>query len=130
MSNIRILIVDDNEDFSLLLSNYLTTIHEFEIIGIALNGISAINMIKESSPDVVLLDLAMPEIDGLEVLKSTKNNDGTYPLFLVVSAIGTKDIIQQALKLGADEYFLKPVQIESIISKIQGVFDLKTPPNL
>lgn len=123
MPNVRILIVDDNNDFSVLLSAFLSAVPGFEIVGIASDGLCAVEKIHETKPDVVLLDIVMPEADGLEVLRQIKLTGKNNPFVIVLSAMGMKEIYQQALSLGANRYYLKPVQMESIIKTIQEVFE-------
>ncbi len=123
MPSVRILIVDDNNDFAELLSNYLSAISGFEIVGIAADGLCAINMIYEHNPDVVLLDIVMPQADGLDVLRHIRNVGRKSPFVLIISALGVNELYQQAQALGANGYFLKPVQMDSIVETIQDVFE-------
>lgn len=126
MGIVRLLIVDDNKDFSVLLSAFFSTISGFQIVGIAADGSNAIRMINETNPDVVLLDIVMPGVDGLEVLRYIRNAGITSPFVLVLSAIGAKEIYSQAQALGANAFFQKPVRMETIARAIRDVFE-KTP---
>jgi two-component system response regulator (stage 0 sporulation protein A) len=115
--NIRVLIVDDNRDFTCILQDCLNACQDIEIVGVAENGSQAYRMIKDSQPDVLLLDIVMPAVDGLEVLKQLSNTANKMAIF-VMSALGNDSIVRNALSLGAHAYFQKPLDINAIISRI------------
>ena len=71
---ITVLIADDNQEFSKTLATYLTNQEDMEIIGIAKDGIEALSLIGEKSPDVAILDVIMPHLDGLGVLEKVNNS--------------------------------------------------------
>ena len=99
MSNkTKVMIVDDNKEFVKLLTMYINTQEDMEVVHTAYDGQDIINTIKEKSPDVLLLDIIMPERDGLDVLEDmVKNQDTTMPLTVVMSAIGQEKITQKAI---------------------------------
>ena len=117
---ITILIADDNQDFSKTLSTYLESQEDMEVIGMAKDGNEAVEMIKNAIPDVVLLDVIMPHLDGLGVLENINGikKDGK-PLCIMLSAVGQDKITQKAINLGAEYYVVKPVDIELLIKRIR-----------
>ena len=117
---ITILIADDNQDFSKTLSTYLESQEDMEVIGMAKDGNEAVEMIKNAIPDVVLLDVIMPHLDGLGVLENINGikKDGK-PICIMLSAVGQDKITQKAINLGAEYYVVKPVDIEVLIKRIR-----------
>ncbi|AKL95311.1 stage 0 sporulation protein A [Clostridium aceticum] len=117
---IRVLIVDDNEDFCDILSEYLERQEDIEVIGIAQDGLKAIEQIGEKTPDVVVLDIIMPHLDGLGVLEKLNSmNLATFPKVIILSAVGQDRITQRAISLGADYYVIKPFDFEVFIDRIR-----------
>ncbi len=117
---ITILIADDNQDFSRTLSTYLESQEDLEVIGMARDGNEAVEMIKNAIPDVVLLDVIMPHLDGLGVLENIKEvKKENKPMCIMLSAVGQDKITQQAINLGAEYYVVKPFDIELLIKRIR-----------
>lgn len=118
MSNTKVLIVDDESFIINLLKNGLTE-NGFDVIT-AENGFEAILAVEEQKPDVVITDIMMPRLTGLEFLKAIKNNPATagVPVFLI-SAMDQADMVQQGLDLGAADYITKPFKINEIIGKLR-----------
>ncbi|SNR86991.1 two-component system, response regulator, stage 0 sporulation protein A [Anaerovirgula multivorans] len=117
---ITVLIVDDNEDFCDILSEYLERQQDIEVIGVAQDGLKAIELITETAPDVVVLDIIMPHLDGLGVLeKLNKMNLQKFPKVIILSAVGQDKITQRAIGLGADYYVIKPFDFEVFIDRIR-----------
>lgn len=117
---ITILIADDNQDFSRTLSTYLESQEDMEVIGMAKDGNEAVEMIKNAIPDVVLLDVIMPHLDGLGVLENINEiKNDNKPMCIMLSAVGQDKITQQAINLGAEYYVVKPFDIELLIKRIR-----------
>lgn len=117
---IKILIADDNKDFCDILYEYLSKQEDLEIIGIAKDGIEAIEFLSKESPDVVILDIIMPHLDGLGVLeKMNSMNMEKTPKVIILSAVGQDRITQKAINLGADYYVVKPFDFEVFIKRIR-----------
>ncbi len=123
---IRILIADDNDEFCIILKDYLNNEDDFEVVSIAKNGIEALKLIKESKPDLVILDIIMPHLDGLGVLEKLNLNKDTElaPKVIVLSAVGQDKITQNAIKLGVDYYVLKPFDMDVFIRRIKEMFSI------
>lgn len=121
---INVLLVDDNKELCNLIREKLDGSAGINTIGIAADGVSAISMIRESRPDVVLLDMIMPNLDGLGVLEWIAGEKTVKrPLIIVFTAIGGDIVIQKALELGADYYMMKPVDTDVLVSRIMQLFN-------
>lgn len=117
---IRVLIADDNIDFATTLNGYLEKEDDMEVIALAKDGNEACKIILEKNPDVVLLDVIMPHLDGLGVLeKLNLSNLDKMPLCIMLSAVGQDKITQKAINLGAEYYIVKPFDIELLIKRIR-----------
>lgn len=117
MAKIRLLISDNSRDFVWLLVEYLSKYRQIEIIGVAYDGRQTIKMIEQAKPGVVLLDLIMPDIDGLQVMERVREVHAPLKIF-VLSAIGDDDLIEKVKDLGAAQYFIKPVDLNKIVSAV------------
>ena len=119
---ITVLIADDNPDFAMTLISYLEKEQDMEVIGVAKDGKEACKMILNTTPDVVLLDVIMPYLDGLGVLEEiAKANMQKRPTCIMLSAVGQTKITQQAINLGAEYYVVKPFDIELLIKRIRDI---------
>lgn len=123
MGKISVAIVDDNERIVNLLETILKEDNDVEVVGKADNGIDALTIIKEKTPDVVLLDLIMPKLDGLGVLEKVHHNAEfkKTPAFIVVTAIGQEGVTENAFELGASYYIMKPFDNNIILSRIKQI---------
>lgn len=121
MSKLGVIIVDDNQRVVSLLTEILKADEEIELLGHALDGMEALELMKETEPDVVLLDLIMPKLDGLGVLERVRKGIGLkkVPAFIVVTAVGQEMVTETAFELGAMYYILKPFDREVILSRVQ-----------
>ena len=117
---ITILVADDNNDFTATLSKYLEQEEEMEIIGIARDGNEAYDMAVELQPDILLLDIIMPHLDGLGVLEKLADSDmEKRPLSIILSAVGQDKITQKAIALGAQYYIVKPFDINVLVKRMK-----------
>lgn len=121
MEKLNVAIADDNERMLRLLGEIIESDDELNVIGIAKDGEEAYNVIKTKEPDVVLLDIVMPKLDGLGVLDRVNHDKSIkkHPMFIIVSAIGQEKITEDAFNLGADYYIMKPFDNETVISRIK-----------
>jgi DNA-binding response OmpR family regulator len=111
----KVLLVDDEEDFVQTLAERLE-LRGFSI-SIANSGRSALGRIEDSLPDMVVLDVMMPGIGGLEVLKQLKAQHPKMPVILLTGRGSTADGIE-GMRLGAFDYLMKPIDIDELIKKI------------
>lgn len=117
---ISVLVVDDNTMFCDILCDCIDKAGDMKVGGIAGSGAKAIEMIKTLKPDVVVLDIVMPEIDGIGVLESMQDvRQDKRPVFIVLSAMDKELVINKAIELGADYYVIKPFDIEMLIKHIR-----------
>ena len=120
---ITVLIADDNSEFANNLAGYVEQEDEMEVIGMARDGKEAFEMISNVQPDIVLLDVIMPHLDGIGVLEKIAGaNLRKEPLCIMLSAVGQDKITQRALDLGAEYYVVKPFDIKLLLKRIK---DLK-----
>ena len=117
---ISVLVADDNLEFANTLTNYLGKDEDMEVVGVAKDGLEAVAQIKQKKPDVVILDVIMPHLDGLGVLEklSTENLE-KRPSCIMLSAVGQEKITQKAINLGAEYYVVKPFEIDVLIKRIK-----------
>lgn len=120
IGNIRLLIADDNREFCELLKEFINQQEDFELVAIASNGLEALQMIDENNPDVIVLDIIMPHLDGIGVLENLANN-GTEnkPKVIMLTAFGQESVTQRAVELGADYYILKPFDFNVLATRIR-----------
>ena len=117
---IRILVADDNKEFGDTLVSYLEKEENFEVVGIARDGNQAVDEITMMKPDIVLLDIIMPHLDGLGVLeKLNERNIENKPMCIILSAVGQDKITQRAIDLGAQYYIVKPFDIQILVKRIK-----------
>lgn len=123
MGRLNVGIVDDNEKIIQLLSEIIRADEELEVIGTAKDGEEACEMIFQKQPDVVLLDIVMPKLDGLGVMDKVRNDKKLQklPNYIVISAIGREEITKDAFRSGADYYIMKPFDKDIIINRIKMV---------
>ena len=126
---ITILIADDNADFATTLVGHLSKENDMEVVGIARDGKEAYEKILEMKPDVLLLDVIMPYLDGLGVLeKLNAANIEKRPTCIMLSAVGQTKITQKAISLGAEYYVVKPFDIDVLINRIRDIKNYKPTP--
>jgi len=117
---ITVLIADDNKDFCDIISQYLSRQDDLEVIGVAHDGIETLNKVKRYQPDVLVLDIIMPHMDGLGVLeKLSQESMDNIPKIIILSAVGQDKITQRAIALGADYYIVKPFDLEVFVKRIK-----------
>jgi two-component system chemotaxis response regulator CheY len=109
----RILIVDDSLIIRKAIQQHLSDNYNVEIVGMAENGIVALEMFDKTKPDYVTLDINMPELDGLSVLEQMLQRDPTVNV-IIVTALSDKDTALQAIEMGAKGYVIKPLTFEKL----------------
>jgi two-component system, chemotaxis family, chemotaxis protein CheY len=112
----RILIVDDSFYMRTMLKNMLTDAG-YEVVGEAPNGQTALQMAKETSPDLVTLDVILPDNTGLDVLKGIKQDQPDMKV-IIVSAVGQEIIVTEAMQYGALAYIVKPFSEDKVLEVV------------
>ncbi|WP_055071342.1 response regulator [Clostridium massiliamazoniense] len=112
----RVLIVDDAAFMRMMVKDILTK-NGFEVIGEASNGLKAVELYKQEKPDVVTMDITMPEMDGIEAVKAIKAFDPNARV-VMCSAMGQQGMVMDAIKAGAKDFIVKPFQANRVLEAI------------
>lgn len=128
MGAISVAIADDNERIVELLGDIISNDKELRLVGKANNGEDMCSIIREKEPDVVLLDLIMPKMDGLSVMDQINKDKkiSKHPNFIVVTAVGQDRITEDAFSKGAHYYVMKPFKNEVIVNYIKSTVKRKS----
>ncbi len=119
---ISVLIADDNKDFCDIISEFLQKQEDIQVVGVANDGLQTLDMILQLKPDVVILDIIMPHLDGLGVLeKLNQEKLDVYPKIIILSAVGQDKITQRAILMGADYYIVKPFDLELLMKRVREI---------
>ena len=123
MGKWSVAIADDNERMIGILDGILRQDEDIQIVGVARDGEEVCQIIKDKEPDIVLLDIIMPKLDGLTVMEKIGQDIHIQkkPEFVVISAIGQERITEDAFLLGARYYIMKPFDHEMLLSRIQSL---------
>ena len=117
-----IIIADDNVDFAQILNKFLSNQEGIKVIGVVNNGEEALELIKVLEPDIALLDVIMPQLDGLGVLeKLDLINNPRKTKFMMLSAVGQDAITQRTMALGAQYYMIKPFDLDVLVERIREI---------
>ncbi|WP_017815270.1 MULTISPECIES: sporulation transcription factor Spo0A [Paenibacillus] len=122
MSTIRVLLADDNREFTNMLAEYISNQEDMEVAGVAFNGEEVLKTIEQlpELPDILILDIIMPHLDGLGVLERLRDmNLNPTPKVIMLTAFGQENITQRAVQLGASYYILKPFDMEVLVSRVR-----------
>ena len=119
MNKVKVLAVDDSKTMLAMLSAQLRD-SNFEIIATASSGLEAVEKFRELKPQLVLLDVVMPEMTGIDTLGRLLNVD-TNACVVMVSSIGTEATVQDCLKRGAKSYLQKPLQKDNVLAHLEKV---------
>jgi two-component system chemotaxis response regulator CheY len=120
---INVLIADDLKFIKLVLRELLEKAG-FRVVGEASNGEEAVELYQDKRPDVVLMDITMPKMDGLAALKQILKFDPQAKV-IMCSALGQQNLIAQALQLGAKDFIVKPFREERVIAAIKSILDIE-----
>ncbi len=123
MEHLNVAIADDNEKMLNVLCDIVDKEQDLTLVGKANNGEELCRIIKNKQPDVVLLDLIMPRMDGLAVMENVNQDTSMTksPDFIVVTAVGKETITEDAFNRGANYYIMKPFDNQSVINRIKSV---------
>lgn len=116
---IRVLVVDDNSQMRDMMSECIGMQEFAEVVGEASNGVEALEKLQKLQPDVIILDLIMPMLDGIGVLEKLPELKIRRPRVIILSAIGHENIIQEAMSLGVEYYMVKPFDMDVLCKRIR-----------
>ena len=118
---IKVLVVDDNAQMRDMMSECIKMQDFAEVVGEAGNGVEAVEKLQKLQPDIIILDLIMPMLDGIGVLEKLPELKIRKPHIIVLSAIGHENIIQEAMSLGVEYYMVKPFDMEVLCKRIKEI---------
>lgn len=114
------LIADDNREFCEVLEEYFNEQEDFVLSGVAHNGQETLELIQEQEPDIVILDIIMPHLDGIGVLEKLQVlNFEPRPKIVILTALGQESMTMRSVELGADYYILKPFDLEVLGNRLR-----------
>jgi two-component system, chemotaxis family, chemotaxis protein CheY len=115
----KVLIVDDAAFMRMMIKDILEK-NGFEVVGEANNGLKAVELYKKERPDVVTMDITMPDMDGIEAVKQIKSFDPNAKV-IMCSAMGQQTMVMDAIRAGARDFIVKPFQADRVIEAIRKV---------
>lgn len=115
----KILIVDDAAFMRMMIKDILSK-NGYEIVGEAENGARAIEKFKELTPDLVIMDITMPEVDGIQAVKEIKKSNGEAKI-IMCSAMGQQAMVIESIQAGARDFIVKPFQAERVLEAVKKV---------
>lgn len=121
MAKRKILVVDDEVDFTELMKTRLEA-NDYEVL-VANNGKEALEIVKKSKPAAVLLDIMMPEVDGMTVLKQIRAEDARLPVF-IITAFSNEERVKEASKLNASGFVVKTQDLGAEIKNITSAIEI------
>lgn len=117
----KVLIVDDAAFMRMMIKNIITK-HGYEVVGEAENGKQAVALYSELKPDLVTMDITMPEMDGIESVKAIRSLDQNANI-IMISAMGQQAMVMDAIQAGAKDFIVKPFQQERVLQAIERVLN-------
>ena len=119
MEKISVLLADDNQTLLRLISDSLSKKPDIEVVGLARDGLEALEMVQTLNPDVLLLDIVMPRLDGFSTLAELAKLDmARKPRVIMLTGLTRDDFISRAMRLGADYYMIKPFDMQTLYARI------------
>jgi two-component system, chemotaxis family, chemotaxis protein CheY len=115
----RILIVDDAAFMRMMIKDILVN-NGYEIVGEANNGLKAVEMYKKEKPDLVTMDITMPDMDGISAVKEIRKSDPSARI-VMCSALGQQSMVMEAIQAGARDFIVKPFQPDRVIEALKKV---------
>ncbi|ANU23454.1 sporulation transcription factor Spo0A [Planococcus donghaensis] len=127
MEKIKIAIADDNRELVGLMKDYLNLQPNMEVVNVAYNGKTCIEMLKSEKIDILLLDIIMPYLDGIAVLDEIKENDDLQGIdVIMLSAFGQESIMSQAADYGASYFIMKPFETDRLVVQINHIMNKRS----
>ena len=123
MSNINVVIADDNERIRQNLQEIVSRECDMTLVGSASDGMDALSMIRTSHPDVVLLDIIMPKMDGLGVLEEVKKDENLLkkPAFIILTAMGQEEVMEEAVRKADRLMYQAKIQKNMVVTERKSI---------
>ena len=115
----KILIVDDAAFIRMMIKDILTK-NGYEVVAEAANGVEAVELYKSHQPDLVTMDITMPEMDGIEAVKQIKAVNPAAKV-IMCSAMGQQSMVMDAIKAGANDFIVKPFQADRVLEAVKKI---------
>lgn len=127
MENRRtVMLADANEEFRTMLKEAVEKTGEFAVAASVRDGQEALRLVREQKPDLLVMDVALPGLDGLGLLQELKSEKDSLPKVIIVSAFCGDRVLADAEKLGVSYYLPKPCEFNSLMERMQGVFGVRS----
>ncbi len=124
VSKVKILIVDDS-DFSRSIISKMLSEEGYQVVGEAANAETALLMVKEKRPNIVITDIVMPDVSGIELTEKIVNNfEGTS--VIVISSLSQEHIVLEAIGAGASDFIAKPIQKQQLLDSLEKIVGLNS----
>jgi len=120
VKKVKVCIADDNRELVRLLDDYISSEPDMEVVGVAYNGQECLSLLQNVDPDVLILDIIMPHLDGLAVLQKIREKQkDRVPSVIMLTAFGQEEVTKKAVELGASYFILKPFDMDHLGSTIR-----------
>lgn len=118
----KILIADDDRIFAAALEEYFSSFDHYHVCGVADNGQKTLELVEKHQPDVLILDLVMPNLDGIGVLEQIRTmNLSKQPQIIFITSFAQANLTKKAMELGADYYMMKPFDLDTLEKRIRQI---------
>jgi len=111
---IKVVLADDNAAMLETLQTAVASVKDVSVVGKATNGVDALELVRQHQPEVLTLDLVMPVMDGISVLRTLRTLPVSQPEVIVISALASEDVVREVMSLGASYYMVKPVDVDCL----------------
>lgn len=123
MQSLNVLIADDNREFADILNEFVSSQPDMEVCGVAYNGSDAVDLVRAKRPDVLILDIIMPVLDGIGALERLADMPGPSPKVIMLTAFGQEIVTRRAMELGVSYFILKPFDMPVLVDRIRQVMN-------
>ena len=117
-----VLLADANEEFRALVRKIIDQTDEFAVVGSVGDGAEALRLARQEAPDLILMDVVLPGLDGFSVLKQLREQEGDAPKVILVSAFCSDRVVSEAVELGASYFLTKPVEQNALLDRMRALF--------
>ena len=122
-----VLLADANEEFRALVRKIIDQTDEFAVVGSVGDGAEALRLARQEAPDLILMDVVLPGLDGFGVLKQLREQEGKVPKVILISAFCSDSVVSEAVDLGASYFLTKPVEENALLDRMRALFGRDLP---